>query len=547
MFKDYEFRNRIHDFADALNYLRTEALTGPINISNIDLPDKEYSNITCPQYIHFTGVRIKNFKMKQINVPKIIFENIVLEGVFEFDELVGSTDFHFNGCTLGNNFTLIINSVSANNSVKILSNSIGYRNNDAILCFKISNCKIDGYSFERIFTEKTFEKVTVSQSIDNIFASKKSIILSEVQILKSNTIQAATILIKDSTFQESTQILTIVTNGVSINIENSQFDHIMMSKDFNSVLFDKKSDFKKMELRAFRADVFTLSNAKKSESELEISGGTNFKKISICDARFKKIKFTPSLEKSFNAEVVIQGVEVCELLDFSRFVFSSAILIDKCDIEKIKAHHSIFSSRLAIINSTLKKAPEFFSADIFPDVTFENSQFLEVSTHSEAAYRDLKYQMISDQNWLEEARFTKLELESNWKSLKLFSKNFTTKVVGYLYKVSNDFGGSIFLPILWLSILLIYGYLFYFYCGKVDVDLESQKGWVEELSALSKESQSFFYSIINTAGPLKLHPTAQKVGAGNIWTVVVSTIHSILSSYFWFLIIAWIRKRFRTH
>lgn len=238
---------------------------------------------------------------------------------------------------------------------------------------------------------------------------------------------------------------------------------------------------------------------------------------------------------SVTTDFFIMGIEANCLVMFSNCIFNIA-----------EFSRSIFRRRTRFFACIFKTAPTFYSVDLYPDTNFASCIFKQRDAEGESAYRQLKQLMANNHNTIDEQEFSSLELECNWRGLDR-KKEPEAWFFGFIYFLSNRFGQSIRFPSAWLVAFFLLGFLFYLFPGNVVFEkTHVDVGWKSEAALYSNKSLALWYSLINSSGPLKFHPSAQLFTAGNSWVLGFSIFHSLMATYFWFLIIVWLRRRFRT-
>lgn len=283
------------------------------------------------------------------------------------------------------------------------------------------------------------------------------------------------------------------------------------------------------------------------EVNAQSMGEVNFHKCTV-----QKITFYNPLalksEEPFSDYINLSNLKVLSQMRLSNMYFNGVMSFDACSFDHFNANNSKFNARTAFTNCIFLTAPTFYSSKLFPDTDFKGCSFKDLSGQAEAAYRELKYKMHGIQNPVDEHLFSSKEMYCNWIGTP-WKGDFASKFFGLFYGISNLFGQSIFLPIIWIFLLTFIGSDFY--SQEANVFFEKQSniiavGWKADAQKFSPDQLGLWYSIINSLGPLKLHPSAQQFTGGNSTVVVISLLHSILASYLWFLIISWLRRRFRT-
>lgn len=228
--------------------------------------------------------------------------------------------------------------------------------------------------------------------------------------------------------------------------------------------------------------------------------------------------------------------------------FASVSVVES-DIGDFSARNSTFLGTSDFVKNNFRKAPEFYRATLHPMTTFHRSEFFDTTEGSAPRYRQLKVLMDQAKNEVEESVFGALELECRYKGLD-WKRDRIEKFLSLWYSWLNDYGRSPFKPGLWILGQFVVAFFIHYAFERVS------SGWLFHADIATTPIEyrlseplpkSLWTAFVGVLGPLRLLGSLNIVPPSSISGILVSWMEVLFSTLFWFLLIAGIRRRFRTH
>lgn len=235
----------------------------------------------------------------------------------------------------------------------------------------------------------------------------------------------------------------------------------------------------------------------------------------------------------------IKGLSVKDVTEVENSIFKSS-----------KFEGCKFSGPTHFKSTKFETAPLFDHCEMFFDTSFKTSYFLDKSSKSEGAYRQLKHKMSLINNDVESGRFASYEIRARMKGLGI--SDWFELLMSFIYYLINRCGNSLLQPFIWILVLGIGFSYIYREPNSILFSIPKEMGqpgatWHFLLKEWDYIHKANTYSAINSTGPLRLLfpsgvfiPTTPQI---YFW----SFIHVTLSSILWFFFLAGIRKRFKVH
>ena len=246
-----------------------------------------------------------------------------------------------------------------------------------------------------------------------------------------------------------------------------------------------------------------------------------------------------------------------ELLDHSNI---KKIEIKRCDFIKFICNNVKFLGTTIFEEVTFENAPHFFDSNLHSNTVFDNCRYQNLGKNSVNAFRELKEHMDFLKDEKNERLFASYEMESRFRSQRLFSRDFFVVIVSFFAMIFNMFGRSLTLPFIVILSIFILFFGFYFLVGEccgpsftismATLDLcESrvlERGWFCYLINSSNLNSAFFYSLLNSLGPLKyLLGSANLLMPTSLFIQIFGVLQTVLSTLLWYLGIAGFKKYLR--
>lgn len=281
-----------------------------------------------------------------------------------------------------------------------------------------------------------------------------------------------------------------------------------------------------------------------------------------------RVSFSPieKINSTFLVETNshVKNISITNISDVS--ISHSAIdhfLIKNCrtcsvhnsELEHFYANDSVFRGKTSFRFVTFHNAPEFFGATLYKDTTFSGCIFPNTPSESLGNYRVLKEFMGDLRNDKDEMRFMSLELKCHHDELnfKTIESSFE-KICSICAAWFNDYGLSLVRPIWWIIGLALFGGIVNSSFNLVTknpeinvllVDPDLNASWKTEIYYASNLFQSFYLSLINSIGPLKLLLGEPVVIQKYLIGQTLSFIQNIVSSILIFMFVTGIKRRFK--
>lgn len=212
------------------------------------------------------------------------------------------------------------------------------------------------------------------------------------------------------------------------------------------------------------------------------------------------------------------------MIDFSNATFKKSVIFNN----RIFKDATKFSGAIFI-----NKVPTFHAAKLHQNTSFDNAQFPIPfgNNDNERAYRTLKLAFSKFQSSREESFFFRKEMAEESKSANVINKPWYL-----LYKLTSNFGESIFRPMAWFLIIWIaYAWCYGFHDENISPCINSgcsiQWGWL---------NYSFLQALPFSLESIKTFNDSIK----NVNPIIIAT-QKILSSIFLFLIGLGLRNLFK--
>jgi len=505
------------------------------------------------------------------NIPVNVFENVDFKHGLIIEDYNSDDDLIFKNCSVEkitllrplklknleflshkSNLTIIhsLENYTPDNPLTIQLNSFNYNfnlesDNNHLIIKRHINLKIYDSNIKD-FTPKSVRYNFLTFENSNF----ESILSLHCNGDKTNDTQ---VLIKNCKFNKSLDLTSSLECDM-IHLENLEFNGnhegiFLTLKEYSK----HRINFSNVNTPSLQ--VTTHNEQHGSNSKIRIYNNSNINALRLFSLKTDSIDLTDSrvsyISLEHNLNTILRIKDLTEPIN--RFVTNELICSGIFAMENITISKEFKFSGAKLLNRTyfdrviFNCPPEFHGSEIYTDTRFKDCKFNCLNEDSVGAYRVLKELMIGVHNHIEELQFSSLELHANW-NVTDWKKDLPVFIFGGIYKLSNNFGRSVVLPILWLVNFTVYFYLIYDYFGKVYLDAsKTENHWHKTIELYGQNAKNIGFSVINSLGPLKLHPSLSAFYSGDLTTLIASTVHSLLSSYFLFLIFTWVRRRFKTH
>jgi len=219
-----------------------------------------------------------------------------------------------------------------------------------------------------------------------------------------------------------------------------------------------------------------------------------------------------------------------KIFGFIPFAFkkrSNFLLMDS-EMDKAKFINCDFSNTILYCHNSNFKIEEYRNVKWFQTIRKLKADWRKTKLLSRDECRDLKLVAHKLENSIDESYFRALELIAHSQELKLFSRNFDSKITLFLNRISNRFERSWLIPLIWI---LVFGIvMFYFTLNFSKLGPIDFKDYYNEFK--------FFWIFLNPIHDFDFLGDDKSTSC----SVFLDTIHRIFNSYFIYQLVAAFRK-----